>query len=169
MKNELTILVGQREIKCQEKRESKHRPWIIFLVFCSNSNMCLFTGFIFTSSQWVWDPFAELTPKLGPQLSVVFISLWLVFNIFISGSQLTLFLSSFEFLQPIRTCCWFAADTFLFLVQASAAIPVLSFPFISHFSCMFLFSTFLWWTNKSHTQITPNQSEFLIILQRWKT
>ena len=40
----------------------------------------MFAGFFFTASRLVWDPFSELTPKWGPQLSAVFILSSLVSN-----------------------------------------------------------------------------------------
>ena len=60
MKTELTMLARQRETKCHEgrERESRHRPWIIFLDFCSSSNMP-----VIIAGHLVWDPFLELTPK----------------------------------------------------------------------------------------------------------
>ena len=57
---------GDRERETDRDRESRRRPWIInFPVLCCCSNTCLFAGFVFTASLWVWDPFLELTPKWG--------------------------------------------------------------------------------------------------------
>ena len=60
------------------QRESRQWPWIIFLHFLDVLT-CLFAGFVFTDLCLVWDPFLEVTPKWGPQLSVFTFS-WLVFN-----------------------------------------------------------------------------------------
>ena len=79
-------------------KTSRHRLWIIFLIFSCSSNTCVFASFIFITLRWVWDPFWELRLKWGLQISIVFTLSWLIFNcclhIIASSCQLTLFLFS---------------------------------------------------------------------------
>ena len=85
---------------------------------------------------WAWDSFSEHTPKWGPQFSTVFTLSWPPLNLLsLSCRVRTPIISSSDFypgptqrfsrlnlLQSIRTCCRFAADTFLSLTRASLII-----------------------------------------------
>ena len=63
MKAESTVLVGQKEITCQEEKiEGKRRPWIFFLVFWYRT--CLFAYLVFAGLHLMWVPLRS-SPQNG--------------------------------------------------------------------------------------------------------
>ena len=104
-------------------RASRHRLWIIFYVYSCSPNTCFHARSVSAAAR--------------PDSKLLFTSLYTAVNtrlyIGASDSQLTLScfllrvhpsLMAFSFgsIQSIRTCCRFAADTFLFLTLASLII-----------------------------------------------
>ena len=135
MKTKSTALARQRETKYHEMKESRHRPWVIFLVFCGWYNVLVRWFRLYSCASRV-RPLFEARPKLGPQLSGVFTLSYFVFFwplhhcVSLSSNSFSVFYPAsialwrfhLSFLQSIKTRCRFAADTFLFLSRASLII-----------------------------------------------
>ena len=89
--------ISKSKINKQNSRDGRHKPWIIFLVFCCHSNTCIPIGSVLTGSFLGGRPLFGAHPKILAR-TFVFTSSWLVFNwclyIGASGSQHTLFLFS---------------------------------------------------------------------------
>ena len=174
------------------RRESRHRPWIIFLVFCCSSNICLLADFIFMALQWVWDPFSELTQNgclnfwmslyhHGWCSTVIFTLLHLVsnspngFSIWVSYSQselvTNLLLIHFYF-QFWYLLLWWPG------FQEPLSLPYLFLPFHRTplswivFSYMFLsFPPSYGWLLKQSTGV-PNYIKFSVmdwVMLSWET
>ena len=79
MKTKSPALAGQNETTCYVKKKSRDRPWIFFLFFFFFFFFFfvvlkyLSAGIISIAARLVWDPFSELTPKLGQNFSSLII------------------------------------------------------------------------------------------------
>ena len=115
------------------REESRHRLWIIFHVFWGSFNTCVLARSVPTGSCMDVRPFFGAQPCCNYQLSLHCCG-WSLTAIFISSRLAANWLFScflswpfrLSSLQPIRTHHRFAANTFLFLILASAEIPLIS-------------------------------------------
>ena len=101
MKYKSTVLARHKET-CNEEREGRHRPWIIFHVFSCSSNTCFLVGCILLfvclgSNCFLYIIMSHSQLNSFPISYPAYATLW------------DFHLNSF---QPIKTHCWFAVDRF---------------------------------------------------------
>ena len=107
----------------ERERESRHRPWIIFLIFCCSPSSCKMGAVIFHRLHNV-----VLNAKLSSSYRRV--SNPTDFFPLFSIPRFPYRLSRLSFFQPIRTRHQLIADISLFLTWASADISASTFLFI---------------------------------------
>ena len=138
MKIQLTALANHWKRKWPEEKEIRDKSWIFFLVFCCSSNVFFRWLRLHSYISGIRSLFGA-HPKIGASTFGCLHIIWSSTGLIVYDRQIPLFycilslvlskrLSRFLF-QPIRACCQFPADIFLFLCWAS--LIILTIPIIT--------------------------------------